>query len=104
VIFAYQVNVKPTPEWAYDIQSIGTAIFFLSPFLLVVGLSYKVKIRAILLARIPTAIASFVTLFDMSKEIVGLNNDYSTTQLIAFIIGGFLTYIVQYGIYRKSID
>lgn len=106
MILAFQIPVKDgekVPEYLYDMLSVGLAFFSSAPFVLIMGLCKKFKNQILSFCRIPTALGSFVTLFNMGKEVAGLNNDYSTAQLIVFLIGATLTLIVQYGYHKQHI-
>lgn len=106
IIIGYQIRVPDPlniPEWIYDMLSIGKALFMTAPFFLVIGLCKKYVNWHLSFSRIPTALGSYFTLFNMGKEITGLNNDYSTTQLIVFLIGMAITLITQYECHRKHI-
>src|SRR5690348_1159332 len=88
IILGFQIRVpedKPTPEWIYDMLSIGNAMFMTAPFFLISGLSKKFKNWYLSFSRIPTSLGSYFTLFNMCKEVTGINNDYSTLQLILFL-------------------
>jgi hypothetical protein len=106
MIIAFQtpvLNGEKTPEWIYDLLFSGIALFTTAPFILVVGLCKKFKNRLLSLCRIPSALGSFFTLFNACKEVAGLNNDYSTVQLIVFLIGAILTLLIQNEYHRKHI-
>lgn len=106
MILAFQIPVKEgdkVPEYLYDMLSIGLFLFSSAPFILITGLCKKFKNQILSLCRIPAALGSFFTLFNMGKEVAGLNSDYSTTQLIVFLIGAMLTLTVQYGYHQKHI-
>jgi len=92
------------PEWCYDCYSVGLSLFTTASFLLIVGLSKRFTLNDLELLRIPTAVCSFMTIFDACKEVVGANHDNSTFQLFCFIIGVLTTILIQYAIYRKRTD
>lgn len=106
IILGYQIPVpenSKTPEYLYDILAIGQALFMTAPFTMIIGLCKKYTNYLLSFARIPTALGSFFVVFNMCKEVSGLNNDYSTTQLIVFLIGMTLTITIQYEYHRKHI-
>lgn len=106
MIIVFQTPVpegEKIPEWIYDLLFSGIALFMTAPFLLVVGLCRKFRNWYLSFARIPTALGSFFTLFNAGKEVTGLNNDYSTTQLVVFLIGMALTLLIQNEYHRKHI-
>lgn len=106
IMLSFQIPVKEgekVPEYLYDMLSIGFALFCSAPFVMVIGLCKKFKNQLLSFARIPTALGSYFVIFNMGKEISGLNNDYSTTQLIVFLIGMTLTLTIQHGYHQKHI-
>jgi hypothetical protein len=106
MIIAFQTPVpegQKTPEWIYDLLFSGIALFMTAPFVMIVGLCRKHINYYVSFARIPAALGSYFTLFNACKEVTGLNNDYSTAQLIIFLLGMTLTLIVQNGYHRKHI-
>lgn len=106
MIIAFQTRVPkgiPTPEWIFDILSIGLSLFNTAPLLLILGLAYKFKNWILSACRIPASLGAFVTIFNMIKEVSGINDDYSTAQLIVFLIGATLTFTISYGKHREHI-
>lgn len=106
IIIAFQTRVPkgmPTPEWIFDMQSIGFFLFNTAPLFLVVGLSMRFKNWILSACRIPASLGSFFLLFNMIKEVSGINDDYSTPQLIVFLIGSTLTFTISYGKHREYI-
>jgi len=108
IVTAYQLTCDKTPEYVYSIFAVGTFIFSSFPFVLVVGLGKVIHkpniLRIFRWLRISTSIACYVTLFDACKEIVSLNNDHSTAQMIFFFTGLLLTILAQYGINKRNAD
>jgi hypothetical protein len=107
MIIAFQTPVpegEKTPELIYDLLFSGIALFMTAPFVMIVGLCRKFKNHLLSFCRIPSAIGSYFTLFNACKEIAGLNNDYSTTQLVVFLIGMTLTLVIQYEYHRIHIN
>lgn len=105
IIIAFQTLIpdgEKTPEWIYDLLFSGIAIFMTAPYFLIIGLCKKYNNWYLSWARIPASLGSYFTLFNAGKEITGLNDDYSTTQLIAFLVGMTITLTVQYGYHTKQ--
>jgi hypothetical protein len=106
MIIAFQTPVpegEKTPEWIYDLLFSGIALFMTAPFVMIVGLCRKYINYYVSFARIPASLGSYFAVFNACKEIAGLNNDYSTTQLVIFLAGMTLTLIIQYEYHRKHI-
>gem|GEM_PF-4838384 len=106
IIIAFQTPVhegQKTPEWIYDLLFSGIALFMTAPFVMIVGLCRKNKNHLLSFCRIPAALGSYFVLFNAVKEITGLNYDYSTIQLVIFLIGMTLTLVIQYEYHRKHI-
>lgn len=103
-IIAYQnASQYGTSEWVYDLDSIAYALETLWPFLLSIGVcKYLPKLKILHLIRIPAACYSYIGLFDMSKEIAGLNLGGGWIEVFAFSCGLFLTALFQYHVYRYN--
>ena len=102
-IIAYANTAYSTPEWVYNVDSIGYALESTAPFMLIVSLSrYYPRNRNLSFLRIPFSIYSFVSFFDMCKELAGVNGSHTYQQVTVFVTGLITTLIVQYAIYRNN--
>lgn len=102
IVVAYQVTIEPTPEWCFDLQSLGTFLFMTSPFFLIWAMIRGIKFRLLDRFRIPTIIVAYTTGFDFGKEIVGLNQDNGTIQILMYWIGLTLFTLYQYAIIKRN--
>ncbi len=100
-VLAYQITIEPTPEWCYNLQSLGLFLFTSFPFFLVWGLSKAFGRNLIHWFRIPAIIAAYTTGFDFVKEFMGTNNDNSTVQVTSYCIGLILFTLFQYGAIKR---
>lgn len=101
IMVAYQVTILPTPEWCFDLQALGTFLFMTSPYFLIVAL-IDARCKSVLgWFRIPTIIVAYTTGFDFGKEIVGLNQDNSTIQILLYWFGLTLFTLYQYAVIKR---
>lgn len=106
ILIAFQTPVpdgEKVPEWIYDLLYSGIALFSTAPFFLIWGLCKKFVNWHLSWSRIPAALGAYSTIFNAIKELTGLNNDYSTAQLIFFLVGMTITITFQYGYHKQHI-
>jgi hypothetical protein len=96
-IAAYQGSSSPhaCPEWVFNIDSIGYFLEMLYPLLLVEALAP----RSFLL--FPASWYAFIALFDMCKELSGINQSKTMIELFLFWFFFSLITIIVSHVYRK---
>lgn len=103
-IVAYQsVTEENTPEWVYDLDSVGNALCTSFAYLLCSSVCRHIPhIKLFHFAKSVSVLYLFIVSFDACKEVVGRNTDNSWQQVAYFCITFCLILFFQVHVYRNN--
>ncbi len=93
--YPYCINI---PEWVYDLQALGMALFISAPHFGLIGIMKYSRnlLNRLRYVTIATSSAMYATSFNAVKEIFSMNCDNSVFQLVLFFSGLAIITIYHY--------
>lgn len=96
-VFQYDCDVNKTPEFLFDLQSIGYSLFMSMPYLFTIAF-YKVSKlpRLMNFASLISLAFWILVVFNMIQEVMGSNSENSASELIVSIVVVSIILSIQY--------
>lgn len=96
-VFQYDCDVNNTPEFLFDLQSIGYSFFISMPYLFTIAF-YKVSnLPRLMNAASLISLAFWIlVVFNMIQEVMGSNSENSASELIVSIVVVSIILSIQY--------